>query len=77
MRTRGDMLSFAIAFALMGARKLVRGLRQELTEEERYRVADDVVHQLKQYGDPWRLSEDLPPPGKARRSKACSCEQAI
>jgi hypothetical protein len=27
-----------------GARKLVRGLRQELTEDERYRVADDVVH---------------------------------
>jgi len=24
----------------MGARKPVRGLRQELTEEERYRVAD-------------------------------------
>jgi hypothetical protein len=23
-----------------------------------------VVHQLKQYGDPWRLSEELPPPGK-------------
>src|SRR5215831_1704894 len=64
MRTRGDLLSFAIAFALMGARKLVRGLRQELTEEERYRVADDVVHRLKQHGDPWRLSEDLPPPGK-------------
>jgi hypothetical protein len=37
MRTRGDLLSFAIAFALRGARKLVRGLRQELTEEERYR----------------------------------------
>ena len=45
MRTRGDMLNFAIALALRGARKLVRGLRQELTEEERYRVADDVVHQ--------------------------------
>jgi hypothetical protein len=58
------MLSFAIAFALMGSRKLVRGLRQELTEEERYRVADDVVHQLKQHGDPWQLSENLPPPGK-------------
>jgi hypothetical protein len=28
----------------------MRGLRQELTEEERYRVADDV-HQLKQHGD--------------------------
>ena len=47
MRARGDMLSFAIAFALMGARKLVRGLRQESTEEERYRVANDVVHRLK------------------------------
>jgi len=56
------MLSFAIAFALRGARKLVRGFREELTEEERYRVADDVVHQLKQHGDPWRLSEELPPP---------------
>jgi hypothetical protein len=28
MRTRGDLLSFAIAFALMSARKLVRGLRE-------------------------------------------------
>jgi hypothetical protein len=45
----------------MGARKLVRGLRQGLSEEERYRVADDVVGRLKQHGDPWRLSEDLPP----------------
>jgi hypothetical protein len=79
MRTRGDMLSFAIAFALRGARKLVRGLRQELTEEERYRVANDVVDRLKQHGDPWRLSKNLPPPGKkdTRPSKACSCERAI
>jgi len=45
-------------------RKLVRRFRRELTEEERYRVANDVVHRLKQHGDPWRLSEDLPPPGK-------------
>ena len=64
MRTRGDLLSFAVAFALRGARELVRGFRTELTEEERYRVADDVVHQLKQHGDPWHLSEELPPPGK-------------
>lgn len=63
-RTRADLLRFAIAFALRGARKLVRGLRHELSEEERFRVADDVVHHLKQHGDPWRLSEDLPPPGK-------------
>jgi hypothetical protein len=64
MRTRGDMLRFAVAFALRGARKLVRGLRHELDEAERFRVADDVVHQLKQHGDPWRLKDDLPPPNK-------------
>ena len=46
MRTRGDMLSFAIAFALRSARKLVRGLREEMTEEERYRVANDAVRRL-------------------------------
>ena len=55
-----DMLRFTIAFSLPGARKLVRGLRQGLSEKERYRVADDVVHRLQQHGDPWRLSEDLP-----------------
>jgi hypothetical protein len=38
------------AIALRGARKLVRGLRQELTEEELYRAADDVVQQLKLHG---------------------------
>jgi hypothetical protein len=69
VRTRGDMLSFAIAFALRGARKLVRGLREELTENERYRVADDVVDRLKQHGDPWRLSEELPPPGKGHSTQ--------
>jgi hypothetical protein len=61
MRTRGDMLRFAIAFALRRARKLVRGLRQGLSEDERYLVADDVVHRLQQHGDPWRLSEEMPP----------------
>ena len=60
MRTRGDLLRFAIAFALMRARKLVRGLRQGLTEDERYLVADDVVQRLQRHGDPWRLTEELP-----------------
>ncbi len=54
------MLRFALAFALMRARKLVPGLRQGLGEEERYLVANDVVHRLQQHGDPWRLKEDLP-----------------
>jgi hypothetical protein len=63
---QSDMLRFAIAFALRRARKLVRGLRQELSEEERFQVADDVVHQLRQHGDPWALSQEVSPsPGKA------------
>jgi hypothetical protein len=60
MLTRGDMLRFAIAFALRRARKLVRGLRQALTEDERFEIADDVVRQLQQHGDPWALSQELP-----------------
>jgi hypothetical protein len=42
----------------MRARKTVRGLREGLTEDERYAVADQVVSQLKQHGDPWKLSEE-------------------
>jgi hypothetical protein len=38
------------------------GLRQWLSEEERYLVADDVVQRLQQNGDPWRLTEELPSP---------------
>jgi hypothetical protein len=60
VRTRTDMLRFAIAFALRKARKIVRGLRQGLTEQERYAVADDVVRRLQERGDPWKLSEELP-----------------
>ncbi len=52
--------SFRYRLALRGASKLIRGLRHGLTEEERYRVADDVVDRLQQHGDPWRLSEELP-----------------
>lgn len=59
MRTRGDMLRFAVAFALRGARKIVRGLKKGLTEEERYAVADRTVEELKRYGDPWGLNEDI------------------
>jgi hypothetical protein len=55
------MLRFAIAFALMRARKLVRGLRQGLSEEERYVIADDVVRRLQAHVDPWDLSRELPP----------------
>jgi hypothetical protein len=63
--TKGDHLRYQIAFALRRARKLVRGLKQELTEQERFAVADHVVWQLRQHGDPWRLDEvakPAPPP---------------
>jgi hypothetical protein len=60
MRTRGDALRFAIAFALMQARKAVRGLKQALTKQERFAVADRAVDRLKEHGDPWRLDEQLP-----------------
>ena len=59
--TRGDVLHYAIAFALIRARKIVRGLKQTLTENERHAVADHVVAQLKEHGDPWRLSEEVRP----------------
>jgi len=32
--------------------KIVRGLKEALTENERYAVADHVVSQLKEHGDP-------------------------
>jgi hypothetical protein len=33
--TRGEVLKYAIAFALMRARKIVRGLKKDLTQDER------------------------------------------
>jgi hypothetical protein len=56
--TRGDVLRYAIAYALRRARKIVRGLKEGLTEDERYAVADHVVDQLKQRGDPWHLNDE-------------------
>jgi len=56
--TRGDILKYQIAFALSRAVKIIRGLRQALTEEERFAVAEHVIYQLKRHGDPWKLSEE-------------------
>jgi hypothetical protein len=57
--TKGEVLRYAIAFALRRSRKIIRGLKEGLTEEERYAVADHAVDQLKQHGDPWRLNEEV------------------
>ena len=58
--TKGDVLRYRIAFVLMQARKIIRGLKQRLSEGERYAV---VVAQLKERGDPWGLSEEAKPGG--------------
>ena len=57
--TRGDLLRYRIAFALRRASKIVRELKASLTEAERYALADHVVAQLKERGDPWGLSEEV------------------
>jgi hypothetical protein len=36
----------------------VRGLKEALTDNKRYAVADHVISQLKEHGDPWKLSEE-------------------
>jgi hypothetical protein len=46
---------------LLRARKIIRGLREALTEEERFAVADHVVTQLKDRGDPWGLAQEAKP----------------
>jgi hypothetical protein len=62
VRTRGEVLSNAISFALIGAVKVVRGIRKGLSNDERHDVADAAVSQLKKYGDPWKLNENFPAP---------------
>ena len=54
--TKGEVLRYAIAFALRRSRKIIRGLKEGLTEDERYAVADHAIAQL----DPWRLNEEAP-----------------
>jgi hypothetical protein len=61
--TKGEVLKYAIAFALRRSRKIIRGLKQGLTEEERCAVAVHAVAQLKERGDPWRLNEEAPTAG--------------
>jgi hypothetical protein len=50
--TKEEVLRYAIAFALRRSRKIIPGLKEGLTEEERHAVADHAVAQLKERGDP-------------------------
>ena len=59
--TKGEVLRYAIAYALRRSRKAIRGLKQGVSEEVRYAVADHVVAQPKERADPWRLNEEVKP----------------
>src|SRR5258708_1604159 len=60
--TRGDILAHCLRFALGKLR--IRGFKRLLTDDDRARIADDVVRQLKERpgGAVWRLDEVLPEP---------------
>ncbi len=55
--TGGDALRYAVAFALIGARKVLHGLKPGL-EEDRFAITDHVGRQLKECGDLRHLSEE-------------------
>ena len=57
-RTRAEMLAFALSLAL--SRLRIRSMRRLLTEDDRRAIAQDVVRQLREFGDPWELSRDVP-----------------
>jgi len=59
LKTRGDQLIFAIAYALRGMRP--HGRPAVLSEDDRYAIAELVVKRLRDHGDPWRLDEEVPP----------------
>jgi hypothetical protein len=58
--TRGELLTHSISYALIRAKKVVKGLSQSLTQDERQAVAQRAVDELRRNGDQWRLDEELP-----------------
>ena len=58
--TRGEHLVHSISYALIRAKKVVRGLHLSLSKDERKAVAQRAVDELRQHGDPWKLDEEMP-----------------
>jgi len=58
--TRGEHLVHSIGYALIRARKVVRGLSLSLSKDERQAVAQAAVDELRRNGDKWQLDEELP-----------------
>jgi hypothetical protein len=57
--TRGELLVHCISYALIRARKIVRGLNQSLTQAERQAVANAVVDELRRHEDQWKLDGEI------------------
>ena len=64
--TRASMLAHALRFALGKLR--IRGYKRLLTDDDRAKIADDVVDQLQRAG--WDLSEHMPDPGPGTGRRA-------
>ena len=54
--TKGELLRHSIAFALRSVR--LAGRRLGLTEEDRMRVADETLRELRRHGE-WRELDDF------------------
>jgi len=57
--TRGEHLAHCISYALIRARKVVRGLSLTLSKDEREAGARAAVEELRR-DDRWKLDEELP-----------------
>ena len=61
LKNRGEFLKYAIANALRGAAKVVRGCRIGLTVTEREAIGERAVAEIRALpDDPWKLGEELP-----------------
>jgi hypothetical protein len=59
-QTKGDLLRYAIAYALRSVHFKRR--RLELSEDDRYRIAADAVGELRRHGQWKELDDPVEPP---------------
>lgn len=55
--TRGELLYHSLMFALGGMK--IHGRKGVLTDADKDQIARTVIERLRQYGDRWRLDEEV------------------